>query len=298
MMVFALLGIFFLKDELKKWRLSIVVFMIVNVYVIFSWWCWWYGGTFGQRSFIESYSLLAIPFASFMQFLSDKKLFYKLLLGGVALFLIWLNIFQTYQFEFHSLHYDGMTKELYFKQFGKLDAITGYDGMARSPNYAEAKKGNDYDSKSPDVNDTQHNLPKINNVINKKETGRKIILLKSSNGKYVSSDGGLNNIIIANRDSAQGWETFTLILFEKDQCAILAYNNKFFCAEIGQQNEITSTRDHVANWETFTLVELENNFVSFKAANGNYLGVDGKSLRLYARSSTIGTQEKFEMIIK
>ena len=298
MMAFALLGIFFLKDELKKWRLPIIAFMIVNVYIIFSWWCWWYGGTFGQRSFIESYSLLAIPFASFLQFLSVKKMFYKILLGCFVLFLIWLNIFQTYQFEFHSLHYDGMTKELYFKQFGKMNPVPGYDNMAHCPNYEEAKKGNDCETPYSNNSTIQNNAPKINNVPNKKEIGRKIIQLKSTNGKYVCSDGGLGNIVIANRDSAFGWETFTLILFEKNECAILDYNNKFFCSDLSNQNEISATRDNVANWETFTIVELKNNFVAFKATNGKYLSVDEKSFRLFATGNSIGKQEKFEMVIK
>jgi len=295
MMAFALLGIFFLKGELKKWRLSIVVFMAVNVYIIFSWWCWWYGGTFGQRSFIESYCLLAVPFASFLQFLSGKKMFYKILLGCVALFFIWLNIFQTYQFEFHSLHYDGMTKELYFKQFGKMDKVEGFDGMARCPNYEAAKKGEDFETPYYGKSTIQNTPPQINS---KKETGRSIIQLKAHNGKYVCSDGGINNVVIANRDSARGWETFSLILFEKDECAILAYNNKFFCAEMDHQNEVSATRDNVSVWETFSLIRIDNAHVAFKASNGKYLSVDEKSLRLYAGSASIGEQETFEMIQK
>jgi hypothetical protein len=298
MMGFALIGIYFLKEELKKIRLAIVVFMIVNIYVIFSWWCWWYGGTFGQRSFIESYSLLAIPFASFIQVLSGKKWYYNLLFYSIAVFFIWLNIFQTYQFEFHSLHHDGMTQELYFKQFGKLDRIKDFESEVHWPNYDEARKGNSC-IKGDDTARTQNNAPPIHNNYSKKEIGRKRIQLKAINGKYVCSDGAVaNNIVIANRESAQGWETFTLILFEKNECAILAYNNKFFCAELDHQNEITSIRDNIAKWETFTWVQLDSNHVAFIAANGKYLSVDEKSLQLYARSETIGKQEKFETITK
>lgn len=141
-------------------------------------------------------------------------------------------------------------------------------------------------------------IQKISNV-GKNIQNSKQIQLKAINGKFVCSDGAVvNNIVIANRDSAQGWETFTLILFEKKECVILAYNNKYFCAELDHQNEITATRDNVANWETFTLVQLDSNHVALKAANGKYLSLDEKTLQLYARGDSIGRQEKFEMIEK
>jgi len=294
LMGFALLGLFFLKGELKKFRIPAILFMVFNTYIIFSWWCWWYGGTLGQRSFIESYALLSIPFASFVEFLSGKKRFYNILFYLAAVFFIWLNIFQTYQFEYHSLHYDGMTKELYFKQFGKLGRVEGYDNMARSPNYDEAKKGNDYDLQTTDNGSTQHNKPP---VYNKTAVNTQTIQLKAANGKYVCADLGLTNqAVIANRDSAQGWETFTLLLFDKNECAIVACNNQFFCAELDLQKEITATRTNISNWETFVLVPVDSTHVAFKAANGKYLSLDEKTLQLYARSESLGEQEKFEMI--
>ncbi|MBI4930564.1 MAG: hypothetical protein HY841_07370 [Bacteroidetes bacterium] len=127
---------------------------------------------------------------------------------------------------------------------------------------------------------------------------KKTFLLKAANNKYVCADGNLNNLVVANRKNAQGWETFSLLLFEKNQCSILAYNNTFLSAELGQHNEITATRDNIADWEIFTLIKLDSNHVAFKAANGKYLSVEEKTLQLFAIGNTIGNQEKFEMIIK
>lgn len=141
MMAFALAGVFLLKGELKKIRLPIVLFFMINIYITFSWWCWWYGGTFGQRGLIESYALLAIPLASFIKYVSEKRWYYNALFYCVTVFFVWLNIFQTYQFELFSLHWDGMTKELYFKQFGKLKKIEDFDKHVSSIDYEEAKKG-------------------------------------------------------------------------------------------------------------------------------------------------------------
>lgn len=141
MMAFALAGIIVIKGTIKKIRLPIVLFFIVNIYLTFSWWCWWYGGSFGQRGLIESYALLAIPFASFVKYVSEKRWYYNAVFYCTAAFFIWLNLFQTLQFENMTLHYDGMTRVLYFKQFGKLDKIKDFDNYVSSLDYEEAKKG-------------------------------------------------------------------------------------------------------------------------------------------------------------
>ena len=296
MMAFSLAGIFFLKGELKKFRAAISVFMIVNVYIVFSWWCWWYGGTFGQRSFIESSGMLAIPFASFLKYLSDKKIIYGILFYGIGIFLIWLNIFQTYQFEFHALHYDGMSKKLYFKQFGKLDTIPDNEPLISWPNYKEAIKGNDCEARSADNAPAQINsLP---SSTDKKELGRKTVQLKAYNGKFVCADETMNNLIIANRDSALGWETFTLVLFENNECALLSHLNKFFTVETGQEDELSATRNNICKMGTFLLEDLGNNTVAFKAGNGKYLSVNERTLSLFAKSDTPSTQEQFEMVVK
>lgn len=141
MMLFAIAGLFVMRDSLKQIRIAIVVFFIINSYIIFSWWCWWYGGSFGQRSMVDCYALLAIPFAAFVEYISEKKLFYTIGFYSATLFFVGLNLFQTLQYEHIVLHYDSMTSKLYFKQFGKLERVTGYNELLESPNYENAKKG-------------------------------------------------------------------------------------------------------------------------------------------------------------
>jgi len=50
---------------IKKERLGLYfigLFLIIS-YIFASWWSWWFGCSFGGRSFVEYYSLLIIPFA-------------------------------------------------------------------------------------------------------------------------------------------------------------------------------------------------------------------------------------------
>lgn len=190
-----------------------------------------------------------------------------------------------------------MTSELYFKQFGKMERISGFDSMVHWPNYDAAQKGLPCET-PPEANVVQTVPQNFAANFGKTEISRKTIQLKAANGKYVCADGNLNNMVAANRDSAQGWETFVLILFENNEYALLAYNNKFFSAELAHDKEISASGDRINKWQTFTLENNADSSVSFKAANGKYLSVDEKSMQLFATGESIGKNEKFEMVIK
>lgn len=139
-MVFAVLGIGFLFKFKKEWALAISIFTALNIYVAYSWWCWWYGGSFGSRPMVESYALMAIPLAMFYNWLEQKHH----LLRYVSIFIIVLatalNLFQTQQTK-TCLHWDGMTKEAYWSNFTKWGYPEGVDDMIKSPDYEKAVKG-------------------------------------------------------------------------------------------------------------------------------------------------------------
>lgn len=134
------------------------------------------------------------------------------------------------------------------------------------------------------------------NEIGKREKSRTTIYLKAFNGKYVCADEGLNNMVAANKEKPSTWETFTLIIFDNNECAIRSFKNLFLSADSGHQNEITATKTKVDSWETFTIINLDSNHVAFKAANGKYLSVDEKSLQLFAGADSVGHSENFQLI--
>jgi hypothetical protein len=141
LLFFAFVGFFYFKGELKTYRMAIGIYFVIVIYVIFSYWNWWYGGSFGQRPLIDSYSLLALPFAVFISEILKRKAIIKILSVITGLFFIWLNIFQTYQYNHTSLHWEGMTKELYFKQFGKYDRVENFDSYVSWMNEHDARNG-------------------------------------------------------------------------------------------------------------------------------------------------------------
>jgi hypothetical protein len=139
-MVFALIGTV-LMTMMKTWRTAIVVFMGLFLYTTFSWWCWWYGGSFGQRSLVDIYALLSLPLAAFVGRVLVWRAPWRALAGCCAAALVWLNFFQTRQFERGSLHYDGMTKALYFAQFGQQEFVDNFHELADPPDYDKARSG-------------------------------------------------------------------------------------------------------------------------------------------------------------
>lgn len=140
-MSLALLGFFFLKNELKTFRIPLVVFTIVNMHIVFSWWCWWYGGSYGMRSLIESYAFLSIPLAAFYHAVWSKSAWMKSLLFLAILFFTTINCIQTWQYRKSIIHWDSMTKEAYWGVFLKLRLPSNYSELIKSPDYRNAKQG-------------------------------------------------------------------------------------------------------------------------------------------------------------
>lgn len=137
----ALLGIPLLRKQMPDFFLPVLIFTMLNIYVILSWWAWWYGGGFGLRAFIDSYALLAIPFAAFCHVISKKQKLLKIALPVLVSLLIFFNLFQIKQYRSFCIHWDSMSKEAYWSSFGKLRVPSEFEGLLEHPDYDKARKG-------------------------------------------------------------------------------------------------------------------------------------------------------------
>jgi hypothetical protein len=139
-MFISTLGIFVMIFKMKKYYLGILVFLLLNIFVQSSWWCWWFGGSFGLRAFIDSYGLMAIPLAC----LIDQSLRIKIKGYFIILtigFFTWYNIFQIKQLNHQALHYWWMSKTSYWKNFMETQPAPGYWESVPVPDYPKARKG-------------------------------------------------------------------------------------------------------------------------------------------------------------
>jgi len=141
MMCFALAGILLLRNNLGGFSFALPVFLIVYLYVIFSWWCWWYGGSFGQRPLIDAYPLLAIPFAALLYRASQAVKIRRTVLYVALSCLVLLNLFQTVQAKYNIIHFDSMTRENYFRVFFTTSKQPDRDKYLKPPDYGRAMRG-------------------------------------------------------------------------------------------------------------------------------------------------------------
>ncbi len=140
-MIFALAGIVVLYFKRREFFWPIMIITLLNIYILSSWWCWWFLG-FGNRSYVESYALLAIPFAEILTVIYQSRL--KLLKGVISLilaFFIFLNSFQVWQYSHYFMHHDSMTKEMYWYIFLKTHPDGKRFKMQKKPDYKKAKQG-------------------------------------------------------------------------------------------------------------------------------------------------------------
>ena len=127
LMIFSLIGFVSLyrKNITIFWPL--LVFFLANLYVISSWSCWWYAGSFSQRAMVDSYALMLIPMGYFLMDLFDwQKAIYTKSVIGILGVLIALNLFQSWQYSQQILDDSRMTASYYFRIFGKT-SVTAAD---------------------------------------------------------------------------------------------------------------------------------------------------------------------------
>jgi hypothetical protein len=142
-MIFALAGFFFLRKELKVFLIPVVLYFLLSIYVIFSWWCWWYVGS-GLRAMIDLYPLLALPFCAFLAWLTRQKRWLIIPVFTLWWFLLAFGLLKTFQFRKGIIHFDSMSRKAYYEVLFSYDIPGGYYyQLLRTPDYQAAMKGED-----------------------------------------------------------------------------------------------------------------------------------------------------------
>ncbi len=148
-MILALIGIFILFKKHKKFFFPVLLFTIFNIWVVFSWWCWWYGGSFSQRAMIDSYGIMAIPLAAFFDWARTRKIVVSVASFFIAGVFFILGIFYTIQFYHGAIHWDSQTKESFWCSFGKVKPCYGFYSLIEKPDPNMALRGIQTNMKEP-----------------------------------------------------------------------------------------------------------------------------------------------------
>lgn len=140
----------FIPFKANKSRIVILLFVVLNIYLVSCWWCWWYGGSFSMRALIQTFPYIAIGFALMLHhvyynLITNYKKRIKLSLNFVIIFLVFMHLKFWYQSKIGYVHYDSMTVKAYLFVLPRLDLNTKestyYYSILEKPDVDAAFKG-------------------------------------------------------------------------------------------------------------------------------------------------------------
>jgi hypothetical protein len=143
MILIGLIGLFYYRNK-NPFIISTFLIVPILVFLNSSWWCWWFGGGHGARGMIECYPLIAIGFASFFEYFTQK---WNKIILLLTTYMILLNLKSVDLSRANIYHYDSMTYEAYkytmFKIFYSPEEKKYLETLYKAPDYKKALKGED-----------------------------------------------------------------------------------------------------------------------------------------------------------
>ncbi|HNX44987.1 MAG TPA: hypothetical protein PKI35_11170 [Bacteroidales bacterium] len=128
-MFMAIIGFVSLYRHNRKLLIAVMVYLIVNLYVVSSWTTWWYaGGSYSQRALLTSCVLMALPLGYFIRDMFLRKWSMAVVILMLSLTLL-LNLFQTWQWVHGIIDKTRMTRSYYWAVFGKTTVPENASGL-------------------------------------------------------------------------------------------------------------------------------------------------------------------------
>lgn len=121
----ALTGFFSVFKSSKYRFYSLLLSILFVIYILSSWYSWFYSACFGNRAFIDFYFVFAILIAFSLEQIYNKVLFW--MLCSIYTLLIFFNHIQLYQYRHNIYHSINMSKADYWKVF--LNTGKGYENL-------------------------------------------------------------------------------------------------------------------------------------------------------------------------
>jgi hypothetical protein len=117
----SLAGAYFLYRENRMRFIFLTGFLVILVYVLSSWWLWYYGGSYSQRVMIEFFAIPAMLIGYFL--FNVKSVILKSIYVSILSILLLVTIIQSEQYRVAHIHWSEMNKEKYWKVFLRVDKL-------------------------------------------------------------------------------------------------------------------------------------------------------------------------------
>lgn len=146
MMLVAFSGFYLVWRQRRELFWSTFPYMVVMIYVLSSWWAWWFGGGFGSRAMVDTYAIMVFPLAVVVENVLGmgvgRKGLRAIRTGILVLFLaiVGLQLMQTKQYTWGNIHFVSMTKEAYWKDYFKLKG-RNFWSLLSEPDHQLARMG-------------------------------------------------------------------------------------------------------------------------------------------------------------
>lgn len=143
-MFFATLGFVLLPRYMKESKYIFPLLILVAVFIFSSWWCWWYGGSFGSRVMVQYYSIMIFPLAALLTYIIQNR-FLLVLFGFMMVLFVYVNMNLSIKYIGRILHWDSMTFESFryviLKDEYSDNDIKIWSSLLETPDYEGAKNG-------------------------------------------------------------------------------------------------------------------------------------------------------------
>lgn len=116
-MLFAIAGFVVLYKRNRKLFWPLTIYFISNLYLISCWSTWWYANSFSQRPLVPALAVMSIPLGYMLLWISERKFLLKIAFSAIIAFLVFLNIFQIWQFHTGIIDGERMTRAYYSRIF-------------------------------------------------------------------------------------------------------------------------------------------------------------------------------------
>lgn len=120
-LLFCLFGLYTLFKQNRFVFYSVSIFFVILIYVLSSWWNWWYGGSFGSRVMVEYYAVFSILLLMFLDKIRSQAA--KMAFSAVLVVTLLLAQFQIYQYRYYHIHWEKMDQEHYWRSFMRIDLL-------------------------------------------------------------------------------------------------------------------------------------------------------------------------------
>ena len=250
---------FYIKRKQIYLFVSWLSFFLLLTYVLSSWWCWYYGCSYGLRAYIDFYAIFCILLATILD--SQKKLL-KWFIVIVLLVTIPINMIQTLQYKRNILHWTSMDKKKYWFVF--LKTSRAYEGLVNSEGLFSE-------------NEPLH-----------------LIKIKTSKNKFVSSIRDEASSIVADRDVGLAWETFNIIILSPTKIALKSDEGSYVSVRPDEGGILKHSAKEIKEWETFTMISFGKDTILLKAFNNKYIKLNG--IKLFASADSLNEGDRFTII--